>query len=227
MTNMTQSHSAPKVPRQILDHLYSFSPNRDTLGGTAYLIVGNQGNILIDSPSWNGENQQFLQDQGGIDWLVITHRGSLGKATTIQNATHCRILMQEQEAYLLPEAEVTPFEQEFKLSPEIQTLWTPGHSPGSACVYWSSHGGVLFSGRHLLPNTQGQPVPLRTAKTFHWPRQLKNVERLIQQFNQETLHHLCPGANIGFLRGQRIIDRAYEKLTQIDLASCSVAQPII
>lgn len=227
MTNMTQSHSASKAPRQILDHLYSFSPNRDTLGGTAYLIVENQGNILIDSPPWNRENQQFLQDQGGVDWLIITHRGSLGKATAIQNATHCRILIQEQEAYLLPDAQVTTFEQEFDLSPNIQALWTPGHSPGSACVYWSNSGGVLFTGRHLLPNTQGQPVPLRTAKTFHCPRQLKSVERLMQQFNPDTLHYICPGANIGFLRGQRIIDRAYEKLTQIDLASCSVAQPII
>jgi glyoxylase-like metal-dependent hydrolase (beta-lactamase superfamily II) len=227
MTNMTQSHSAPKAPRQILDHVYSFSPNRDTLGGTAYLIVENQGNILIDSPPWNVDNQQFLQDQGGVDWLIITHRGSLGKATAIQNATHCRVLMQEQEAYLLPDAQVTTFEQEFDLSPNIQALWTPGHSPGSTCVYWSSHGGVLFTGRHLLPNTQGQPVPLRTAKTFHWLRQLKSVERLMQQFNPDTLHYLCPGANIGFLRGQRIIDQAYEKLTQIDLASYSVAQPII
>jgi glyoxylase-like metal-dependent hydrolase (beta-lactamase superfamily II) len=210
---MTQSDSAPKAPWLILDHLYSFSPNRDTLGGTPYLIVKNQGNILIDSPAWNGENQQFLHHQGGVDWLIITHRGSLGKATAIQKATHCRILIQEQEAYLLPEAKVTTFEKELNLSRDLQVIWTPGHSPGSACVYWSSHGGVLFTGRHLLPNTQGQPVPLRTAKTFHWLRQLKSVERLIQQFNQETLHYICPGANIGFLRGQRIVDRAYEKLT--------------
>ncbi len=210
---MTQSQSAPKAPRQILDRLYSFSPNRDTLGGTAYLIVENQGNILIDSPAWNAENQQFIQNQGGVSWLVITHRGNIGKATTIQNATHCRILIQEQVAYLLPEAKLTTFEQEFDLCPHLKTLWTPGHSPGSTCVYWSSHGGVLFTGRHLLPNTQGQPVPLQTPKTFHWPRQLRSVERLIQQFNQDTLHYICPGGNIGFLRGKRVIENAYQQLS--------------
>ncbi len=226
MTDMTQSHSAPKIPRQILNRLYSFSPNRDTLGGTAYLIVENQGNILIDSPAWNGENQQFVKQLGGVDWLILTHRGNFGKATAIQNTTDCRILVQEQEAYLLPEAEVTTFEQEFNLSSNLQAIWTCGHSPGSACVYWSNHGGVLFTGRHLLPNTSGQPLPLRTPKTFHWPRQLRNVERLIQQFNPETLHYICPGANIGFLRGKRVIGNAYEQLAGIDLASSLATQPI-
>ncbi|MGB3533577.1 MAG: MBL fold metallo-hydrolase [Microcoleaceae cyanobacterium] len=209
---MTQSHSAPKAPRQILDHLYSFSPNRDTLGGTAYLIVENHGNILIDSPAWNVENQQFLQDQGGVSTLAITHRSNIGKAMAIQQATHCRILIHEQEAYLLPEASTITFQQEFDLSPNIQAIWTPGHSPGSSCVYWSSHGGILFTGRHLLPNTQGQPVPLQTAKTFHWPRQLRSVEQLMQQFNSDTLHYICPGASIGYLRGKRVIENAYQQL---------------
>ncbi len=209
---MTQSHAAPKPPQEILDNLYAFSPNRDTLGGSAYFIVKNDGNILIDSPPWNRENQQFLQDQGGVHWLLITHRGNLGKAKAIQDITHCRILIQEQEAYLLPEAKVTPFEQTFDLSPQLQMIWTPGYSPGSACLYWQNHGGVLFSGRHLLPNQQGQPMPFKTAKTFHWLRQLKSVERLKQQFNSDTLHYLCPGANIGFLRGKRVIDNAYEQI---------------
>ncbi|MGB3405171.1 MAG: MBL fold metallo-hydrolase [Microcoleaceae cyanobacterium] len=223
---MTQSHSAPKAPRQILDNLYRFSPNRDTLGGTAYLIVENQGNILIDSPAWTAENQQFIQDRGGISGLVITHRGNIGKALAIQNATHCPILIQEQIAYLLPEAKLTPFEQAFNLTPEIEILWTPGHSPGSSCVYWSSHGGVLFTGRHLLPNTQAKPIALRTAKTFHWPRQLKSIEKLIQQFNSDTLHYICPGANTGFLRGKGVIDNAYQQLSEIDLVACSTDKGI-
>lgn len=223
---MTQSHSAPKTPRQILDNLYRFSPNRDTLGGTAYLIVENQGNILIDSPAWTAENQQFIQDHGGISQLVITHRGNIGKALAIQNTIDCPILIQEQVAYLLPEAKVTTFEQIFNLTPHLHTIWTPGHSPGSTCVYWSSHGGVLFTGRHLLPNTQGQPIPLRTAKTFHWPRQLKSVEKLIQQFNPDTLNYICPGANTGFLRGKGMIENAYQQLSEIDLAACSTAKGI-
>jgi hypothetical protein len=45
----------------VLENIYAFPPNRDTLGGTAYFIVENQANILIDAPPWNPTNQQFIE----------------------------------------------------------------------------------------------------------------------------------------------------------------------
>ena len=145
-------------------------------------------------------------------WLFLTHRGGIGKAREIQETFGCDILLQEQEAYLLPGLRVTTFQQEFTLSSVAQTIWTPGHSPGSSCLYYTNQGGVLFSGRHLLPNHLGEPVPLRTAKTFHWPRQLKSVQLLLDRFTPETLQFICPGANTGFLRGKRAIKQAYQQL---------------
>lgn len=208
-----------KVPQTVFSSIFAFAPNRDTLGGTAYLIVGNNANILVDCPAWNQTNQNFLRQQGGVRSLVLTHRGGIGQASQIQQALECQILIQEQEAYLLPDLEVTTFQDQISLSPESQMIWTPGHSPGSACFYYQAFGGVLFSGRHLLPNQQGQPAPLRTAKTFHWPRQLQSVQRLIDRFTPETLNFICPGANTGFLRGRRVIERAYEQLCQLNLAT--------
>lgn len=211
---MAHQPSVTKQPLAIFEKIYGFSPNRDTLGGTAYLIVENSGNILIDAPPWTETPQQFIQELGGLQWLVITHRGGIGKAREIQNATGCQILCQEQEAYLLPEASVISFAEEFSLTPEITVIWTPGHSPGSSCVYTSEYGGVLFSGRHLLPDAQGQPVPLRMAKTFHWPRQIASVRLLLDRFTPETWQWICPGASIGLLRGKLAIAQAYEKIAK-------------
>ncbi|MBE9225544.1 MBL fold metallo-hydrolase [Phormidium sp. LEGE 05292] len=216
-----------KLARAVLDTISAFPPNRDTLGATAYLIVENQTHILVDCPAWDQENQQFLQEQGGVSWLIITHRGGIGKVKEIQAAFGCQILIQEQEAYLLPDLEVTTFEQEFNLTPQIQVIWTPGHSPGSSCVYSSVQGGVLFSGRHLLPNQQGLPVPLRTSKTFHWRRQLRSVALLRDRFSPNTLNYLCPGANTGFLRGKRVIEQAYQHLAALDLEAMLETQPLI
>jgi glyoxylase-like metal-dependent hydrolase (beta-lactamase superfamily II) len=212
-----------KSPRPVLedwDHLWAFSPNRDTLGGTAYLILdqneGRPANILIDCPAWTPEHQQYLEQQGGVRWLVITHRGGMGKVKDIQAALGCQVVVQEQEAYLQPEVEVQSFHHDLTLSDRTQVIWTPGHSPGSSCVYHSDPG-LLFTGRHLLPDRQGQPIPLRTAKTFHWPRQLRSIQALRDRFTPETLSYLCPGANTGFLRGQRAIAQAYTALQQLDL----------
>ena len=192
-----------KLPTEILPGIFAFAPNRDTLGGTAYTILTPAGNILIDSPAWNDINRQFILDRGGANWLVITHRGNIGKTTAIATDFGCEVIVQEQEAYLLPELKVTTFQHKFNINDSIHAIWTPGHSPGSSCVYFSGNGGVLFTGRHLLPNQSGEPVPLHTSKTFHWPRQLRSVTAIWQQFpSQQPLAYICPGANAGLLRGK-------------------------
>ncbi len=223
--------AAAKQPRSILHEpappepgqttagatVFAFPPNRETLGGTAYLIV-EEVNILVDCPSWNADNQSFLAAQGGVDWLVITHRGGMSNVRQMQQALNCRVAVQEQEAYLLPDprlqAHITSFGAELALSVHSQMLWTPGHSPGSACLYFDRLGGVLFSGRHLLPDPQGRLGPLKTSKTFHWPRQLQSVQHLLARFTPETLQTVCPGGNIGFLRGRGRVANAYAELAR-------------
>lgn len=195
-----------KQPTEILPGIFAFPPNRDTLGGTAYFILTSSGNIAIDSPAWNDVNRQFIAARGGANWLVITHRGGIGKTTAIATELGCEVIVQEQEAYLLPELIVTTFHHKFNLNDIIHALWTPGHSPGSSCVYYGGNGGVLFTGRHLLPDRSGEPLPLRTSKTFHWVRQLRSVEAIWQQFPSERpLAYICPGANAGLLRGKGAI----------------------
>ncbi|MBW4480894.1 MAG: MBL fold metallo-hydrolase [Tolypothrix brevis GSE-NOS-MK-07-07A] len=209
------------------NNIFAFPPNRDTLGGTSYLIVGNESNILIDCPALDQTNQDFLRSHGGVQYLFITHRGAIAKTAEFQQIFNCEILIQEQEAYLLPGLTVTTFLDEYTLNNTTQVIWTPGHSPGSSCLYYSEFGGVLFSGRHLVPNQLGDPVPLRTAKTFHWNRQLKSLKFLLKNFTPETLQYVCPGANTGFLRGKRFIDKAYQRLASLDLQALLPIQPLL
>ncbi|TAD79352.1 MAG: MBL fold metallo-hydrolase [Oscillatoriales cyanobacterium] len=255
----------PKPPQAVFDSIYAFPPNRDTLGGTAYFIVGNsidpdridplnahhgnpspaRANILIDCPPWTPETQDFLTQQGGVRWWIFTHRSSFGPLKAVRalqaafsapvssdatgseqagadrdsSAVGCELVVQEQEAYLLPNLPVTTFREQLDLAPDLRVIWTPGHTPGSSCVWFDRAGGILFSGRHLLPTPQGELMPLKTAKTFHWFRQLRSVQGLIDRFSATTLAHCCPGANIGFLRGALSIDQAYGRLTSLNLAA--------
>jgi glyoxylase-like metal-dependent hydrolase (beta-lactamase superfamily II) len=214
-----------KQPQIIFDHLWAFSPNRQTLGGTAYLIVENHGNILVDCPAWTLEHEKFLSQVGGVRWLVLTHRGGMAEVKTLQQQLGCQVIVQEQEAYLLPDCPTTKFATELILTPQVSVFWTPGHSPGSACVFNTAQAGILCSGRHLLPTAQSHLTPLRTAKTFHWPRQLKSVQQILDAFSPQTLSYVCPGANTGFLRGERAIAHPYEQLAQLDLIALRHAAP--
>jgi glyoxylase-like metal-dependent hydrolase (beta-lactamase superfamily II) len=226
-----------KEPRAVLDSIWAFPPNRETFGGTAYFIVENSQNVpekipktesenvfknvLIDCPSWDANTQAFLQLHGGVEHLIMTHRqGASPSAAEIQRCFGCQVWVQEQEAYLLPSVDVNSFHLSGNPSTHLQIFWTPGYSPGSVCVYCSKQG-VLFTGRHLLPDQQGNPTPLRMAKTFHWPRQINSVREILERFDENALRYLCPGANTGFLRQQRLIDNAYEKLARLDLVKLS------
>ncbi|MGL4881065.1 MAG: MBL fold metallo-hydrolase [Waterburya sp.] len=219
-TKIMPSPGNTKSPHFTLPNILAFAPNRDTLGATSYLIVDKIGNILVDCPAWNEVNQEFLLAQGGVSSLIITHRGGIGKSVMqMQQALNCKVIIQEQEAYLLPEIEVHAFAENLIINLDLEVIWTPGHSPGSACLYWQQQGGVLFSGRHLLPKSPTEIVPLRTAKTFHWWRQLNSLAKLRDRFSPETLKYILPGANTGYLRGQGYIDNAYEQLSRLDLTA--------
>lgn len=214
-----------KPPRHLLAGIYAFPPNRATLGGTAYFClaqddVGNPANLLIDAPAHTPEVIDFLRDRGGVRYWVITHRGASGEAKNLQAALQVStVLVQEQETYLLPELpNLVTYGDRFSLPANGEVFWTPGFSPGSACVYLPQHGGVLFTGRHLLPDREGQLKPLRFSKTFHWPRQLRQVKALQSRFTSQTLTYACPAANTGFLRGQAVVKDAHAHLQAIEPA---------
>ncbi len=213
----------PKQPQAAFESVYAFAPNRDTLGGTAYLIVENDAdgaaNILVDCPPWHGETEDFLARHGGVRWLVITQRRAIAHVQPLCDRFGARVILQEQEAYLLPNLPVESFAQERMISPHTQVIWTPGHSPGSSCVYCQREGGILFSGRHLLPNPQGELTLVKSVNTFHWPRQIRSAAALRDRFSPDTLRWICPGANTGFLRGRHALDRAHDRLAHLTVLS--------
>ncbi|MEM9483951.1 MAG: MBL fold metallo-hydrolase [Cyanobacteria bacterium P01_F01_bin.116] len=227
--------SRTKLPQPVFDAdtLYAFPPNRETLGGTAYFITyaatgsGQNDNILVDCPAWNDANVDFLMQHGGVHWLIITHRGGGSHVREWQAKLGCEVVLQEQEAYLLPQVNTQTFHRALSLTSQHRLVWTPGHSPGSSCLYASTHGGILFTGRHILPSRQDGASPLRVSKTFHWPRQLRHIQTLLDEFTPDTLSYICPGANTGFLRGKRYIEQAYAQLLKLDLAALSQSQALL
>ena len=231
---MSTAHATTisKQPQSVFETIYAFAPNRETLGGTAYLILeqdeqGQAANILVDSPAFNEVNQAFIESLGGIRTLFITHRGGMAEVKLFQSAFNARVLIQEQEAYLLPDVNPETFHRERTLSATSRVLWNAGHSPGSSSLYHSQYGGVLFTGRHLLPTRGGAPSPLRLSKTFHWPRQLRHAKQLLSEFSPATLSTICPGANTGFLRGEKKIENAYTQVAALDWNKLSAATPLL
>jgi len=217
---------AGRPPRQVLPDLWLFAPNRDTQGGSSWLLTRPEGDLLIDCPAVTEANLAALAQRGGGGAVVLTSREGHGRCRRLQEATGWPVLVQEQEAYLLPNVQrLLPFGREHSLAPGIRALWTPGPSPG-ACVLHASGawGDLLFCGRLLLPTGPGALAPRRTQRCFHWPRQLASIEMLRSWLPAGSPAAIACGGGLGALAGTVLVEDGEAVLQAIDLAALADAK---
>ena len=196
-----------RPPRPVLPGLWLFAPNRDTAGGSSWLLESAAGPVLVDSPALTQANLDALRQQGPEGTIVLTSREGHGRCRRLQEASGWRVVVQEQEAYLLPGVQrLQTFAEALELAPGLRLLWTPGPTPG-ACVLHGRQNGQdgLFCGRLLLPVGPGRLEPLRTPRTFHWPRQQRSLERLRQWLPAGSPGWIACGGGLGALRGEVLV----------------------
>ncbi len=157
-----------------------------------------------------------------VAWIVLTGREGHGRCRRWQQALGWPVLVQEQEDYLLPDVTLRrSFGIECSLAEEVRLLWTPGTSPG-ACVLHVRAGSDLdglFCGRLLVPLAPGRLAPLRGSRCFHWPRQLRSLERLRSWLPAGSPDWIASGAGLGALRGERLARGGASLLAGIDFAA--------
>ncbi|MFM8604937.1 MAG: MBL fold metallo-hydrolase [Cyanobium sp.] len=208
-----------RPPRFVQPGLWCCVPSRDSQGGTAWWLELPGVDLLIDCPAFTAANLAFLRERAArradrpagaesAAWIVLTGREGHGRCRRWQQALDWPVLVQEQEAYLLPGvARLRSFGEEHTLAEGVRLLWTPGSSPG-ACVLHGrlgSEGDGLFCGRLLVPLAPGRLAPLRSRRCFHWPRQLRSLEKLRAWLPAGSPDWIATGAGPGALRGERLV----------------------
>lgn len=218
---------AGRPPREVHPGLWLFAPNRDTQGGSSWLLERPEGALLIDCPGVTQANLDVLARYGASGTIVLTSREGHGRCRRIQEATGWPVLVQEQEAYLLPTVQrIEAFGSEHTLAPGIRLLWTPGPTPGACVVHASgAWGDLLFCGRLLLPVGPGALAPLRTPRCFHWPRQLASIGKLRDWLPSGSPAAIASGGGLGALRGEVLVQPGAAMLAAIDLAALATATP--
>ena len=223
-----------RPPQQVLENLWLFAPNRDSQGGSAWWLEAVGVDLLIDLPALTAANLAFLQErrrgrQAPV-WVVATGREGHGRARAWQGELGWPVMVQEQEAYLLPGlADLHTFASEHDLAPGVRLLWTPGPSPG-ACVLHAAAPALpsqdlLFCGRLLVPLGPGQLGPLRSSRCFHWSRWLRSLDRLRQWLPPGSPALLASGAGLGALRGEKLVADGAALLGGLDLMALATREP--
>jgi glyoxylase-like metal-dependent hydrolase (beta-lactamase superfamily II) len=213
-----------RAPQPVQPGLWLFAPSRDSQGGSAWWLEWPQpvGGLLIDCPGYTEANLAFLRERGA-GRIVLTSREGHGRVRRFQEALGWPVLVQEQEAYLLPGLQrLDTFGQEHGMAAGLRLLWTPGPTPGS-CVLLAGEG--LFCGRLLSPTAPGQAAPLRSSRSFHWGRWLRSLAALRQWLPEGSPHWIATGAGLGALRGEKLIAPGRPLLEGLDLEALALQRP--
>ena len=195
-------------PKQLSADLWVFPPNKHTNGGTAWWLGCDPEPILIDCPPLTSSTIEALQklSSGRAPRIILTNRDAHGRISELQELLGWPVLVQEQEAYLLPGLSLLEsFVDEHKTASEIRLLWTPGPTPGSCVVYASAPWNVLFCGRLLIPVATDQLAALPNRRTFHWPRQQRSLAKLRKWLPRDARPLLASGAGLGMLSGKELV----------------------
>lgn len=233
---------AGRPPQRVCAGLWLFAPNRETQGGSSWLCDVGSADLLIDVPAFTTANLEMLQERAlrRSGWIVLTGRHGHGRCRRWQEALGWPVMVQEQEAYLLPGlASLSTFADSCELLEGVRLLWTPGPSPGACVVHVQSTGvegrapgaasaghpfDGLFCGRLLVPLAPQRLGPLRRRSSFHWPRQLLSLEKLRRWLPPDSPDWIASGAALGGLQGEKLVRGGVEQLASLDLFG-SLAAP--
>ena len=195
-------------PAKLEDELWVFPSNSSCNGGSSWFLGCDPEPVLIDCPPFTEITIEFLKEitTGRQARIILTSREGHGNIQEIQDALGWPILLQEQEAYLLPEVtNLESFQKEHTTASGIKLLWTPGPTPGS-CVAWAPEPrNVLFCGRLLIPINSCDLGIFRNPRTFHWPMQQKSFKKLLQWIPPNASPRLASGASLEALGSDKLL----------------------
>jgi len=205
---MTSSLEPGRPPVQIRPDLWLFPPNRDCRGGSSWWLDVDPEPVLVDCPPLTEASLEALLRlaRGRFCRILLTSREGHGRLRRLQERIQWPVLVQEQEAYLLPGVQqLETFAEETTTVSGLRLLWTPGPTPGHAVVHAPGEVNVLFCGRLLVPVAKNQVAPLQHRRTFHWPRQQRSLRHLRRWLPSEAAPALASGAGLGALRGEHLV----------------------
>ncbi|MFO0075284.1 MAG: MBL fold metallo-hydrolase [Cyanobacteriota bacterium] len=210
-----------RSPQQLFPGLWLFAPNRDTQGGSAWFLETENQALLIDCPALTQANLAFLEERRERSgWIVLTGRDGHGRCRRLQESLGWPVLVQEQEAYLLPGVENRmAFGAAHPIQDGLHLYWTPGPSPGAAVLH--ARGGVagsidiLFCGHLLVPVAPGRLAPRPSPRCFHWPRQRRSVAALAGRLPPGSPVWLASGVSAGAAAGIGLVEDGARQLGEM------------
>lgn len=155
-----------------------------SFGAASYLLLRDQGNVLVDSPRFSGPLVKRLEELGGVATLFLSHRDDVADHQRFRDHFGCERILHAGDARgdLANVERLIEGTEPVELADDLLLLPMPGHTEGSMCLLASSDDGhrYLFTGDHLAwSETEQNPYAFRRACWFDWNVQIESMDRLV------------------------------------------------
>lgn len=164
-------------PLLISDNVYHLGFHSNlSFGAAAYLIVLEEGNVMVDSPRYSKSLAKRVEALGGVKHLFLTHRDDVADHEKFHQHFNCeRWIHQEDAEGELNKLEHVFLDEERFISKECEIIKTPGHTAGSCCLKFKD---FLFSGDHLAWSFRLNHLYAFYNYRWDWQQTIDSMERL-------------------------------------------------
>lgn len=165
-------------PQELAPDLYRLGYNaRASWGAHSYLLRRATGNVMIDGPRWTRQLVEWLEANGGLAHVLLTHKDDVGDSARYAKHFDARVWIHADDRDGAPFAsDLIEGEEPVTIAGDILAIPVPGHTRGSVMFL---AGTVLFTGDSLAwEHDDKQLVAFRRVCWFDWPTQLRSLARL-------------------------------------------------
>lgn len=166
-------------PRQIQDEVYHCGfHSKDSFGAFSYLILREEGNVLVDSPRYIPSLSEKIKNLGGIKYHFLTHRDDVADHEKFHNDFGTQRIIHEGDLSAVSDAEIViKGRNPFALSEDLLVIPGPGHTRGHSTLLYKRK--FLFSGDHLaFDPKRDRLIAFRGACWYSWEEQTKSMQDL-------------------------------------------------
>jgi glyoxylase-like metal-dependent hydrolase (beta-lactamase superfamily II)/ferredoxin len=175
-----QAPPAGLFPQELASGVFRCGFNaRASFGAHSYLVVRQEGNLLIDSPRYATQLIKCLDDWGGISDILLSHQDDVADARQYANRYASRVWMHEDDAGAVPYAtDLLRGEAPLAIRDRLVAIPLPGHTKGS--VAYLLEDTYLFTGDSLAWSSDRQQlIAYRDACWYSWEVQKESLTRLL------------------------------------------------
>jgi glyoxylase-like metal-dependent hydrolase (beta-lactamase superfamily II)/ferredoxin len=146
-------------------------------GGSSYLILRPEGNLLVDSPRFSEPLVKRIAAMGGLRWMFLTHQDDVADHRKFRERFGCERIMHADDAGFEVERRIDGREA-VRLDGDLTIIPTPGHTAGHLALLHRDK--FLFTGDHLWWDPEAGRLHASRRYCWHsWSEQRRSMEKLL------------------------------------------------